>query len=258
MTAMLPKSESTAASIVFITMHKAGSVFVNSVLTMIAAENGLIPVDFAGEAFRSGIKEWQYCVDRSPLFSRKGYYFGAFRGPYVDKFADLSQNRLLIQVRDPRDCIVSLYYSYKFSHGAPGMGPLRKIFDRIRESTRDKQIDEFAIQQAESYAKRLQMITAVHQQNEGRTLLVKYEEMVGDFDLWLNRVAGFFRLAISEETRSALRKMADFNVEAEDQSFHKRQVKPGDHLRKLAPETIEKMNRIMAVQLQDYGYLQAG
>src|SRR3546814_6832035 len=113
----LPKTNSLDESIVFITMHKAGSVFVNSILNIIAVENGLTPVDFAGQAFDGGVKEWKYCVDKSTLFRERGYYFGAFRGPYIDKFADLLQNRVLMQVRDPRDCIVSLYYSYRFKIG---------------------------------------------------------------------------------------------------------------------------------------------
>jgi hypothetical protein len=251
----LPKTSSSDESIVFITMHKAGSVFVNSVLNIVSEENGLTPVDFAGEAFRGGVKEWKYCVDKSPLFRERGYYFGAFRGPYVDKFADLSQNRILMQVRDPRDCIVSLYYSYRYSHGAPGKGPLRKIFDRIRQSTQEKGIDEFALQQAESYAKRLQMISNVRNQNTGKTVLVTYEEMVQDFDGWLDRILGYFELRISEKTRSKLRKMASFNVTDEDQQAHKRQVTPGDHLRKLAPETISRMDEIMNAQLREYGYL---
>lgn len=251
----LPKTNSSDESMVFITIHKAGSVFVNDVLNIVAEENGLIPVDFAGEAFREGVKEWQYCVDKSPLLRERGYYFGAFRGPYVDKFADLSQNRILMQVRDPRDCIVSLYYSYRFSHGAPGKGPLRKIFDRIRQSTQEKGIDEFALQQAASYAKRLQMISNVHDQNANRTLLVTYEEMVQDFDGWLDRILGFFGLRITEKTRRRLLETASFNVVHEDQQAHKRQVAPGDHLRKLTPETIRRMDEIMSVQLREYGYL---
>lgn len=47
---------------------------------------------------------------------------------------------------------------------------------------------------------------------------------------------------------------ADFQVEDEDVYRHKRQVMPGDHTRKLLPETIAALNEQFANILKTLGY----
>lgn len=250
----LPKTTSDRKSVVFITMHKAASVFVNRVLDLVLVNEGMVHVDFAGEAFNSGTKEWEHCVSKSHLFSTPGYYFGAFRGPYVDKFEDLSKNRIVVQVRDPRDCIVSLYYSYKFSHGAPGDGVLKKIFNRIRSHVEETDIDSFAIEQAKTYSRRLGMITDLCNKYDDYTLLT-YETMVLDFAAWENQLYGYLSVDPPQRIRAQVAELANFEVPEEDVTQHKRQVVPGDHKRKLKSETIEQMDAILAEHLTQYGYL---
>jgi hypothetical protein len=47
---------------------------------------------------------------------------------------------------------------------------------------------------------------------------------------------------------------ADFKVSSEDIYKHKRQVTPGDHKRKLKPETIDILNQKTAEVLKLYDY----
>jgi predicted RNA-binding Zn ribbon-like protein len=49
--------------------------------------------------------------------------------------------------------------------------------------------------------------------------------------------------------------VADFNVKTEDEHSHKRQVKSGDHIRKLQRDTIDSLNNKMARQLNFFDYL---
>ena len=98
----LPPTDSKKKSVVFITMHKAGSVFTNRVIRDILARVGLVHIDFARTAFSMGLDEAPYCIERSGLLCTRGYYFGAFRGPYVESFGD--QPRFLrrpVQHRSP-------------------------------------------------------------------------------------------------------------------------------------------------------------
>ncbi len=250
----LPKTKSTERSVVFVTMHKAASVFVNDVLDLALKPEGMVHVDFAFDAFQKGIKEWEYCVSKSHLFSTPGYYFGAFRGPYIDKFEDLSANRIVVQVRDPRDCIVSLYYSYKYSHGEPGEGVLKKIFNRIRKHVEDTEIDDFALEQAKIYSRRLAMITDLCNRYEDYVLL-KYERMVLDYEKWEGQLYGFLGVDPFPAVRKKIKALAAFDVKSEDVTQHKRQVTPGDHTRKLKPRTIDQMNEILSEHLVRYGYL---
>ncbi len=249
----LPATKSNAASVVYITMHKAASVFVNEILGMVLKPAGMTHVDFAGEAYTQGVKEWEYCVNRSHLFSRPGYYFGAFRGPYIDKFEDLSSNRIVVQIRDPRDCIVSLYYSYKFSHGSPGEGVQKSLFNNAREQTNTMDIDDFALDQAGKYNRRMEMITDLCSTYKNHILL-KYEDMVLQFSEWEAELYQYLEIDVSQDIRRKVGALANFDV-SEDIMQHKRQVAPGDHLRKLTPATIKTLNDTLSKHLARYGYV---
>jgi|GEM_PF-2000544 len=249
----LPPTHSSAPSVVFVTMHKAGSVIANTLLARLLMDEGMARVDIAGEAFRAGLKEWLYCVERSHLLATPGYYFGAFRGTYVRKFKDLSRNRLIVQLRDPRDCIVSLYYSYRISHGPPGDGPTRRVFDKVREHLRDMSIDEFALRNIKHYRKRVAVLEAVMAQYPNH-VLVKYEDMVGNFEHWLQRICTFLPVAPPEQTLVELRRLADFRVSGEDEHRHRRQVTPGDFRRKLQPATQAALTNGLGRQLALFGY----
>ncbi len=249
----LPVTMQKDQSIVFITMHKAASVFVNDVLHDILGSNGYPHIDFAGEAFNSGVKEWDYCVNRSHLFSQQGYYFGAFRGPYVDKFEDLSNNKIVIQVRDPRDCIVSLYYSYMFSHAEPGKGALNKLFHKIKKSTSEMDIDEFAIQQARSYSHRLDNIEYI-MENYQDYVLISYEDMVTNFNKWYIELVSYLDVDVSEKIKDKIFQEGKSKPEEEDVNQHRRQVTPGDYKRKLLPATQIEITKILEWHLLKFNY----
>ena len=73
-------------------------------------------------------------------------------------------------------------------------------------------------------------------------LFVTYEKMVTDFDTWLDSIIEFLKLKVSPELVSKIKEEADFTVKEENIYAHKRQVLPGEHQRKLKPETIEILN----------------
>jgi hypothetical protein len=47
---------------------------------------------------------------------------------------------------------------------------------------------------------------------------------------------------------------ADFQVSREDQFAQRRQVTPGDHLRKLESGTVQTLNRLFGPLLKELGY----
>jgi len=250
---MLPKTSSVEKSIVFVTMHKAGSVFVSSVLADLARLKRMPHVDFAGEAFRKGLVEWEYCVERSGLLAVPGYFFGAFRGPYLDKIADTGESRVVAQVRDPRDCIVSLYFSYKFSHAKPGRGEQRNKFSEVREAVESTDIDTFAVSKASEYRHRMELIHRFVKCHEG-ALLLKYEDMISDFDFWYRQICAFLEVRPGWLMRRGHARGVCPETASGDPNAHRRQMLPGDHRRKLRPETISRLNETLGPVLAEFGY----
>ena len=86
------------------------------------------------------------------------------------------------------------------------------------------------------------------------SLLVKYEDMIRDFPAWLNQILAFWGAQAKKSVVAAVIREADFAVSHEDPHAHKRQVQPGDHQRKLQPETIRALNETFAEVLDALGY----
>ncbi len=249
----LPKTKSTESSVVFVTMHKAGSVFVTKIIAELTELRGMRHVDFAGEAFARGLIEWEYCVEGSQYLDVPGYFFGAFRGPYLDKLKDFRQSRVIAQIRDPRDCIVSLYFSYKFSHAKPGEGEQMKKFSEAREAAASSDIDTFSLSRAAEYRRRLELIDGFFKCHEG-ALLLKYEDMITDFSGWYERLCDYLEVKPGYFLRKRHAREAAPESASGDPNAHKRQMLPGDHQRKLKPETIAEINKTLSEMLTAFGY----
>ncbi len=248
----LPPTESKEKSVVFITMHRAGSVFTNRVIRDILARVGMVHVDFARTAFSMGLDDAPYCIERSGLLCTPGYYFGAFRSPYVESFGDLSSSRLVVQVRDPRDCIVSMYFAFRYSHSLPGAGEARTIFENARNEIAAQEIDGFSPTQACQYVHRMAVIAKLLERYP-EALLLRYEEMVCDHDAWLRKLCAFLGVSVEPEDRDRFK--AAVLPREENVAKHKRQILPGDYRRKLKIETQEALTRDLQVPLERFGYL---
>ncbi len=248
----LPPTDSKEKSVVFITMHRAGSVFTNRVIWGILARVGMVHVDFARMAFSMGVDEAPYCIEHSGVLCTPGYYFGAFRGPYVEGFGDLSTSRLVVQVRDPRDCIVSMYFAFRYSHSLPGAGEARTMFENARNEIAAQEIDGFSPTQTCQYVHRMAVIAKLLERYP-EALLLRYEEMVSDHDAWLRKLCAFLGVSVASEDLD--RYKTEVLPREENVRRHKRQILPGDYRRKLKIETQEALTRGLQVPLARFGYL---
>lgn len=253
----LPESQAShRKSVLFVTMHKAGSVFVGDVLTQLLESTGMPRINLANEAFRVGQSEAEHCVAESHLFARPGYFFGPFRGPYVERFPDLSANKIILQVRDPRDCIVSFFFSIAYSHRVPRTGKGRQKIMERRENAQAIDINDYARETCAQYHHRLDVIRGILERYDD-VLLLEYAEMVENFSGWLQRIIDFVGETIDPATIERLHSRASFQVETEDPSRHVRQVTPGDYQRKLTPETQAYLTRELREHLDYFGYQSA-
>ncbi len=63
---------------------------------------------------------------------------------------------------------------------------------------------------------------------------------------------------VSERVRNKIADKNDVVPRSENEAKHIRQVTPGDGMRKLQPETIEKLNELFEPQLAYFGYEPGG
>lgn len=241
-------------SVFFYTLHKcASSLFGDFVLK---AARGLEHVDYAAMLF-SGAP-----VDRV-AFEETGHLYGPIRASAVPETRvhrelvtptvepSFVRDRIaLVLVRDPRDLLVSGYYSFGFTHPWSPVPELRAVQEARRADISAKSIDEYALDEAATTLGHFATLARVLDACRRATLL-RYEDMLEEWPRFERGLTSV--LEYSEDDLAELRRRAT-PPETEDPTAHRRQGRPGDHRRKLRPETIARLDRILAPTLAAFGY----
>jgi hypothetical protein len=256
-------------------VHKSASSFAGRLLDQIAKSQNQTSIDFDGylHAIPEGEADQhvrpnlvaqlqsdevestaEMLAQLKTLFLPGGCYYGPIRRPaLLTSLPHLNDFRTIILLRDPRDCLTSLYYSMAFSHRTPANKQAQERFEKYREHVRQMDIDNYVLNEAPQWRKRYETYCTALQENQN-VKLVKYEQLVLDFPGWLDRVTDALQVTLPRRTTSKLFRMADFDVAKEDVHSHKRQVLPGDHRRKLQPETIDKLTALLRPVLEYLDY----
>ena len=175
---------------------------------------------------------------------------------YTKMFLPEVKVQRICHVRDPRDILVSQYYSFGWNHDDLGFCD-RAV--QTRENIRKQTVDDYVLEEMAAtwrLNRRLNWLAEMLE-NEDVTL-VTYEEMINDFGGWLDKVIepmGFSRIEKQfAKTRLRLKFQKSFRPE-KGAKPHKRQVAPGEHIKRLQPETVRELNRVLQPHLQRLGYL---
>lgn len=230
-------------SILFFTIHKAASSYVNDTLCKIATASSFLPADFGRYSFQNTSEKLKLT---DQYFQANGIYYGALREP-ID-ISPAKKVKTVVQVRDPRDAITSKYFSFIYSHRLPNHEDRRKAFEKRRQELSQQGIDEYARGTGTPILETLMSYSDSFLASED-VLTVHYEDMVTDFSSWLDEIVDYLELPKTHRLQKAIydiKAEANFEVEKEDIHKHKRQVTPGDHARKLQPETIRQLNQEFA------------
>jgi sulfotransferase family protein len=241
------KSKSKQQSFIFFTVHKSASTFIKNTILKLIGSNAITPVELSGYLSRK--KQERYYND--PAFMRnvlreKGYFFGAFRAFY--DFPNMDKFKIILVLRDPRDVLTSFYFSTLYNH------PLStKTVYEERKQYETYSIDEYVLETApamqnkyEAYCKNLL--------NKSNVLFLTYEDMINDFNNWLHTLNSFLGLKGNEQQLKEIIRATTFKVDKEDPKSFIRNIKAGDHLNKLKPETINKLNDLFFNELNRLGY----
>ncbi len=246
-------------SILHFSINKAATQYTRRILLRCACENGLLPVQMSAYAWHNN---FPYLFTLSAeevkpylhIFRPEGYLYTVFGG-LVEGIPNLEAYRMVIMVRDPRDVLVSGYYSYAYSHEAPRAKAKMDEFEEWREFVQSLTIDEYALEISQNLRERLRKylaVTAVHP----HVCVLKYEEMIGDFPTWLDRLLAYCQLEISTGLRRELLNEAQRTSRKKKEEIrqHRRQVTPGEYQQKFKPETVDYLDTYLADVLEGFNY----
>lgn len=252
------KSQSGKASILHFSVNKAATQHTKEVLKELVRGTGIIPLDYNDFAFHSKrpfldhlsaeqMQAYQH------LFSPTGFLYSVFGG-YVPGIANLDQYRVILMVRDPRDILVSDFYSIRHSHPEPNAkGDKHASFVERRATSLQKTIDQFVLDEAAGYQNRFMAYRELL--GKPNVKVLRYEDMLTDYPAWLQAIADHVEIRWdSKVLEKLIQKNANLFTAKEQPHSHYRKGAARDFQEKLKPETIAKFNAIFADTLTIFGY----
>ena len=240
-------NNSLKTSVIHFSVNKSATQYIKSILRKAAIENGMTPVSIGDYAFHSTMpflnrlsdKEWK---EYTHIFKPKGYMHTVF-GAMV-RIPHLEQYKIILIVRDPRDVLVSGYFSKAFSHPLPpSESDKRARFEENRQQAQTETIDEYVLKNSEKiydiYTDYVQYLL----EKNTHVYVCKYEEMINDFETWLMGLLNYAELEISPELKQQFITEHQAKIpKKEDPNQHLRKGKAGDYKTKLQAKTIDNLN----------------
>lgn len=247
----VPPAGDVSSFFVF-SMFKAGSVLQDKVIEDICAELDIPTVSIPKAAFGQGIND-NLISEKSAedIFGKPGYCFYGFRYlPHYLNGIKLETYKKLFLIRDPRDMLVSHYFSMKKSHPIPA-GNVGEKLKQQRQQLESLDIDSYVLEKSSQF---LGIFNRYQKIDDGNLAMFRYEDIVFEKKRWITEILDFLEISLAEDVIEKIAANHDIFPQKEDTSSHIRKVSPGDHKEKLKAETIEKLNDKFQFILKKYKY----
>lgn len=241
-------------SVYFYTFHKcASSLFADFILKQ---SPGLEHVDYAHMFFRG------QTVEKTD-FRKRGYIYGPLRLSaakdseiykrvirQVIQKDFIRKRKAVFFIRDPRDLIVSKFYSDAYSHKISPSAVIAAGQLKRREKALGEGLDAYCLQEAKSWRHDFALMIDLVQNCPKGTLL-KYENMIHRYEIFAKKIQKALNLSpdvmeqIFNRTRPVL---------TENKMEHRRDGGTGGFRKKLNDETIHVLNSELREVLEFFDY----
>lgn len=253
-------------SILFFTSAKCASTFTSKFLRELDANSDLRHVDYnqmiyrAGDDLNLGNAEQFFADCQDILFTTSGDIYGPLRNP-ID-LRDMDQYRKIFFLRDPRDVLVSAYYSFGFSHGPPRNSLKAEEFHRGRAKIVEEGIDRYSRRAVLEWVLPLyQRYQQIRETSGG--LFLSYRDFVDHPTDFAIRLLDYIDLPSEAERerlfaflvstkKVAANPPADTSATAE--LSHQRSGRHDQYLHELQADTIQYLNDTLSDQLDYWGF----
>jgi len=243
-----------ADSFFVFSMVKSGSTLLHDLMADICELNQMPVIDIAKDSFHSGVLFKDIQSDVNAIIQEKGYAYLGFRRMFRDFSLEIDYNHVkkILLVRDPRDVLVSLFFSEKYSHSVPEKGTSRSAMLKYKQWAEDLGIASFVLKRANM----LKLAYAAYDelQQSKQLKVYRYEDIIFEKEVWIHDMVDFLGMTLSDEHVQYLLDRYDILPDEENPHAHIRQVKPGNYKKHLSPDCIDQLNEIFAEVLSQYNY----
>jgi len=232
-------------------LHKAGSSLLVGMLSAALERRGIPYVNTSDHAFEAGMQH-DSLINPEDAYFRYGYGYIGFRGfpSYLKRF-DLKHNKKIILIRDPRDMLVSYYFSMRYSHINPGGGVVSAEIKRLRSEATQIPIDQYCIEKSTTFLAEFASISHLLGTD---VRLYRYENVIYMKSEWLSDMLNYLGIELPPAEIEDIAHLNDIRPERERLEQHIRQVAPGNYHKHLKAATINRLNEIFCHVLRKFGY----
>lgn len=242
----IPPPKEDLQSIFVFSAHKSGSTLLNRIIRDLSKEVDLPILDFPSAFFRAGIpiksEETKKIV--SPYLTESGYVFAGARTFWCKDFGlQFSKVKKVLLLRDPRDAIISWYFSDKRSHPIPKGN---QDFSELRQKLEKGDEVNHELDYLTSRARSLSSLAEDYKQiMDDDIAIYRYEDVIFRKRAWLSDLNDYLELDLPDSTLRRIADSHDIVPAHEDENQFVRQVYPGNHVRHFSQETIDVLDGIL-------------
>ena len=174
-----------------------------------------------------------------------------FLPPFL-RSPDLSAHKKVILVRDPRDIMVSLYFSNAHSHVLPPEGELRDAMLAKRKELQETPIGEYSLGvDGEFIRDNFDLYAGLLDAN---SLVIHYEDLVYEKLRVVGSILDYLNISIPQSRLEEIVAKQDLFPEQEDISEHVRQVHPGNFTNHFDQQRVAQLNDYFRDACASFGY----
>jgi hypothetical protein len=185
---------------------------------------------------------------------KPGNLYGGFRSlpPALAGCEGFKKARKVLLVRDPRDVLVSEYFSNAYSHSLPVAGQGASRFASERERARSIEISDYVSDRLEPLRATCAPFLAL--KDDPSVKVFRYEDVIFAKDRLIEDVCRFFDWNVTEQRIGQILSWADKRPDVERPTEFVRRVTPGDYESKLPAALNARIADEMSEFMRVFGY----
>ena len=247
----VPESANLDSFFVF-SIYKAGSTLLMMIMADVCKALRIPVIDLPAQVFNLGLAPKDLAKDINCLWRERGFAYTGFRSFFPSMEFDFSKTKNILLIRDPRDMLVSLYFSVKYSHSIPKLKEADHPMTRERAALQEIGIDQSVLNKAHAYRNYFQ--DYMKHLPAATTRVYRYEDIIFKKKEWIEDMLGFLGLELGLQKIKTIAEKYDVRPDTEDPKKHIRQVTPGNYKSHLSQTTIDKLDKLFRPVMRLFYY----